>query len=77
MNKIESYSPENCAYQCLKDSNLNSNSYRCLSFDLCLNIDSATKSAAFVCSFYNSSFSTDPSLIVEDGTLCDHYSSKK
>lgn len=47
-----------------------------MSFDLCLNTDSVSKSATFVCSFYNSSFLTDPSLIIEDGTLCDHYSSK-
>ncbi|RMZ95133.1 antigen B membrane [Brachionus plicatilis] len=74
VNRIESSSPENCAYQCLKDSALNTNFYRCLSFDLCLNTDSVSSSATFICSFYNSSFSTDPSLIIENGTLCDHYS---
>lgn len=74
--KLPSAGPENCALMCLNDSSLNSNYYRCLSFDLCKNPDTSSASP-FVCSFYNSSFVTDPSVILDTEPLCDHYSSKK
>ncbi|CAF0709531.1 unnamed protein product [Brachionus calyciflorus] len=74
VNKLQSSNPDNCAYECLKDSALNNNFYRCLSFDICKNTDTQVDYPTFTCAFYNSSFVTDQSLVVENEPLCDHYS---
>ncbi len=70
--KLEATTPEKCAIICLNDSVLKTNYYRCLSFDFC-----PTNTKKFMCSFYNSTFETDPSLISDSQPECDHYSSMK
>ncbi len=67
--KLESSSAENCAYVCLNSSVINSDSFKCLSFDYCVD----TK----LCAFYSFSHLTDPSVVTQTAPFCDHYSSKK
>ena len=65
--KIKTSSAEACAKFCLDTSVLDSDAFKCLSFDYC-----ASEEA---CSFYNFTLTTDPSIISESSPLCDHYSS--
>lgn len=75
-NKVVSSSPEDCAFKCLNDSSGSSpNSYKCLSFDVCRNPVGGPSTSSYVCAFYDRSFVTDPSVILEGQPSCDHYSS--
>lgn len=72
-NKVVSSSPEDCAFKCLNDSS--GSSYKCLSFDVCRNPVGGPSTSSYVCAFYDRSFVTDPSVILEGQPSCDHYSS--
>lgn len=75
-NKVVSSSPEDCAFKCLNDSSGSSpGSYKCLSFDVCRNPVGGPSTSSYVCAFYDRSFVTDPSVILEGQPSCDHYSS--
>lgn len=77
MNKFLSSSPESCAYKCLTDTSSTTgiDGYKCLSFDVCLNPQPTPGTSSFICSFYDRSFVTDPSVIIATEPSCDHYSS--
>ncbi len=66
-------SVDDCAKACLNSSKLFSNSFECLSFDICMNSDNTVQ----LCSFYNSShieqLTDEIDIVVQD--TCDHYSS--
>lgn len=66
--KVSSNSPDACADYCLELSTFNSAVYRCLSFDFCPN------GLNGLCSFYNASHVTDPSVVLQSGTSCQHFS---
>ena len=75
-DKVKQYkvdSPDKCAALCLDKESvavLESNSnFICRSFDYCEN------SGAFFCAFYNNSTLTDPSVILDSASRCDHYAS--
>ncbi len=72
---MKSHSARNCAFICLNDTvYTQGEDYKCVSFDVCQVSDN--KKDGVFCSFYNSSTSTDPDVIVESAPECDHYSSK-
>lgn len=65
--KIKTSSAEACAKFCLDTSVIDSDAFKCLSFDYCASQEG--------CSFYNFTLTTDPSIITESSPNCDHYSS--
>ena len=74
-NKVVSSSAEDCAHKCLTDSGNSQTSYKCLSFDVCRNPVGGPGASSFVCAFYDRSFVTDPTVILDGQPDCDHYSS--
>lgn len=66
---VKALNPEECAFICLNESVFDVFNYKCMSFDFC------ASPVGGVCSFYNASVVTDPSIVVQgEGSECDHYS---
>jgi hypothetical protein len=69
-------SPSKCAHLCANLFEVQAleanNDFACRSFDYCKD----PNSDGYVCSFYNNSTLTDPSVIIESAPMCDHYASK-
>lgn len=68
--KISAARPEDCAFICLNATQLVSDAFTCYSFDFC------KKDQGYLCTFYDATHISDPSLVVQGGgNTCDHYSS--
>ena len=63
-------SAENCAAVCINSTRLQNDKFACLSFDYC------QTGQGFVCSLYDGSHVTDPTLVIQGSSQCTHYSSK-
>lgn len=75
-HKIKASSSDKCAEMCLSNS-LGIEGFKCLSFDVCKDPNAEADTIDDrICSFYNASFISDPSVVLDSQPECDHYASR-